>query len=1148
MKTLMQAGLISAVASVCCFAGEVPESARKIPLAYNVDVVVVGGGVGGVSAAIAAAKGGAKVFLAAPRTYLGEDVAGTLRVWTKGTQDSTDRLTQKLFAGEGRDSSDFRGRLPFTYKADKPSSAQHKDSSPPSMLSDGNWTSAVSQSVQYDSEVTLTADLGKAMAIDRAGVMAYHAKDYCLDSVIISISADGKEWKEVGTVKNTAKRGTETSSAVELLTSVGATARYVQIQTKIAENSRRVLLGEIVITGPDKGPVADDLTLVKPLHIKRALDEALIAAGVQYLFGCYASDILRDAEGKPAGIVMANRAGRQAVTAKVIIDATDRAWVARMAGAKAKDFPAGPQVFRRVVIGGELHNGDGVTGQKLPVTAAGYPVFDYELKIPMKDGSFASYAEAEQKARDLTFDTNQRLAADLLFQVPPDPIVSVKAGSAGAPAGSAGVPAGGVSEWPGAAKVDLDAFKPAGVERMLLIGGCADLPRPQAEKLLEPGALIDVGARIGAAAATLAKSVPEVGRASLPAISGVGAGTEARPTAGEVKELLTGVRPSQTVPTIDETARGLPVLATYDVVVIGGGTSGAPAGIAAARQGAKTLVVEYQCGLGGVGTLGMIATYYWGNRVGFTKEVENGLASWSPERRQEWWRTALRKAGGDIWFGAMGCGAYVADARVQGAVVATPQGRGVILAKVVIDATGAADVAAAAGAPTVTTGGDDVALQGTGLPPRILADNYTNTDYTLVDETDLVDIWRTYVFGKQMAKNNAFDFGTLIDTRERRRIAGEFTITALDAVLGRTYPDTIMQANSNFDSHGYTVDPFFTLSFPHHKGMPCDVPFRAMLPKGLEGLLVVGLGMSVHRDALPLVRMQPDLQNGGYAAGVAAAMSSKAGMSLRAIDMKALQQELVKVGNIKEGVVGNSDNFPLSLEKVQAAVQKTGNTERDTAVILAHAKESLPLVKTAFAAEKDEKEKVRWARLLAILGDPSGLDVLIAALEEISEFDKGWQYKGMGQFGPNMSPLDTIVYALGRIGDKKATPALIRKLKLLKPDTEFSHFRALALALDRVADPLAAGALAEVISIKGVRGQAVTQISGAIDIAKQYPSWTATEPRANALRELFLARALFHSGDKDGLGRKILEEYAKDLRGHFAKHASEVLKAAVPAK
>ncbi len=43
-----------------------------------------------------------------------------------------------------------------------------------------------------------------------------------------------------------------------------------------------------------------------------------------------------------------------------------------------------------------------------------------------------------------------------------------------------------------------------------------------------------------------------------------------------------------------------------------------------------------------------------------------------------------------------------------------------------------------------------------------------------------------------------------------------------------------------------------------------------MLPKDLRGMLVIGLGISAHRDAVPLIRMQPDIQNGGYAAGVAA--------------------------------------------------------------------------------------------------------------------------------------------------------------------------------------------------------------------------------------------------------------------------------------
>jgi ribulose 1,5-bisphosphate synthetase/thiazole synthase len=57
----------------------VSESAREIPLAYDVDVIVVGGSTRAVSAAQAAAQAGASVFLAAPRPYLGEDICGTYK-------------------------------------------------------------------------------------------------------------------------------------------------------------------------------------------------------------------------------------------------------------------------------------------------------------------------------------------------------------------------------------------------------------------------------------------------------------------------------------------------------------------------------------------------------------------------------------------------------------------------------------------------------------------------------------------------------------------------------------------------------------------------------------------------------------------------------------------------------------------------------------------------------------------------------------------------------------------------------------------------------------------------------------------------------------------------------------------------------------
>ena len=53
---------------------------------------------------------------------------------------------------------------------------------------------------------------------------------------------------------------------------------------------------------------------------------------------------------------------------------------------------------------------------------------------------------------------------------------------------------------------------------------------------------------------------------------------------------------------------------------------------------------------------------------------------------------------------------------------------------------------------------------------------------------------------------------------------------------------------------------------------------------------------------------------------------------------------------------------------------------------------------------------------------------------------------------------------------------------------------------------------------------------------------TDTQTRNHSLRELILARALYRCGDYEGLGEKILTEYARDLRGHYARHARSVLK------
>jgi NADPH-dependent 2,4-dienoyl-CoA reductase/sulfur reductase-like enzyme len=1132
--------VIAALMAQPAIADEIAQPAGLIPVLQEVDVVVVGGGSGGVAAAVEAARAGAKVFLAAPRPYLGEDLCATYRLWLEpGETPSTD-LAREVFKPGSPLPAPIGPGLRFKYSASQPSAGKHPDTKPESLLSNGEWQSASRQSVQYDGDVALVLDLGSEQEIRRVHVMAYQRPAvFEVARVTVSVSSDGRKWSPAGVITNASVGGgTFEWNALVLSGAVRAKARYLRLEVQRSPEATRLLLGEVVVEGPAaSGPPAarqPPAAIITPMQVKRTLDQALIKARVPFLFWCYATELLRDAAGKPAGVVISTRSGRQAVFAKVIVDATERGNVARMAEAAFTEYPAGVQQFTRVVVGGAPREGKGlrlrqratplaITDQKGQV----FPVREYEIQAPMRSAAFGAFAGAEQLARDLTWSPEAVDGAEVLFQVPPDHFRSRRA--------FAGV-------WPGAEKVPLECLQPEREERIFVLGGCADVSREAAAALLRPVNQMALGAQVGQAAAALAAREPRLegihiaGRPCAPARPGV------------LREVAIEQNHRAEAKRLSESTYGIPVIGEYDVVVVGGGTGGAPAGIAAGRQGARTLLIEYLHGLGGVGTMGYIASYYHGNCVGFSTEVSKGVAAygekthdgrWNPEHKNEWYRSALRKAGVDVWFGVLGQGVVMDGQKVIGVVVLTPQGRGVVLAKTVIDSTGNADIAAAAGATCRYTDDTDVAVQGAGLPPRELGQKYVNTDYTFVDDTDVFDIWRVLVTAKVKFRD-AYDLGQLIDTRERRQIVGDFFFSPMDMVLQRTFPDTVVIARSNFDTHGYIIHPLFMIRPPHRDDIEVRVPWRCLLPRGLDGVIVTGLGVSAHRDALPCIRMQADIENQGYAAGVAAAWISKKGCATRALDIKELQKHLVAVGNLPESILREADNFPLPQERVAEAVHRVVNDYDGLEIVLAQFDTAQPLLREALAAAS-ETNRLIYAHILGMMGDGAGAQVLADAVEA-KPWDQGWRYTGMGQFGPCMSPLDSLLIALGRTRSPVGLKPILEKVGQLKANSEFSHFRAVAMALETLADKSAAQPLAELLRKPGFGGHAVTTIDAALEANP--PNRTDTKIRNQTLSELYLARALYRCGDCDGLGEKTLREYARDLHGHYARHAKAVLQKA----
>lgn len=179
-------------------------------------------------------------------------------------------------------------------------------------------------------------------------------------------------------------------------------------------------------------------------------------------------------------------------------------------------------------------------------------------------------------------------------------------------------------------------------------------------------------------------------------------------------------------PTHCEPARQIPVAGEYDVIVAGGGTAGVVAGIAAARKGAKTLIVEQFGFLGGTQSgalVGPLAPNYLANgrplTEGIGQEIWDRLATmgfsearkdgcYDPAGDWPWFDTEMlkyllddmvREAGAEVLFHTFISDVILDGTALRGLIVENKTGRQALLAKVVVDATGDADVAFRAGVP-----------------------------------------------------------------------------------------------------------------------------------------------------------------------------------------------------------------------------------------------------------------------------------------------------------------------------------------------------------------------------------------------------------------------------------------------------------------
>ncbi len=330
-------------------------------------------------------------------------------------------------------------------------------------------------------------------------------------------------------------------------------------------------------------------------------------------------------------------------------------------------------------------------------------------------------------------------------------------------------------------------------------------------------------------------------------------------------------------------ARQLPLDDSWDVIVAGGGPSGCTAAIAAAREGARTLLIESTGSLGGSGTSALVPAWcpfsdkekiiYRGLAEKIFTAAKEGLAhvkpealDWVPinaERLKRVYDTLVSESGATVLFQTQLAGVETdADGGVSTILVANKSGLTALRAKVYIDCTGDADLAAWAGAPfqqgdaagetQATTlcftlaNVDSYAYQHAGdlgwwnpkspihaivdsglypeIPDKHLCCNLVgpgvvgfNAGHIWgVDNTDPASVSQALAQGRRLAETycralaahapafaNAFvaSTGAVLGVRESRRITGDYMLTLEDYLDRRSFPDEICRNSYFIDLH-----------------------------------------------------------------------------------------------------------------------------------------------------------------------------------------------------------------------------------------------------------------------------------------------------------------------------------------------------------